>query len=558
MRRKLSSGILGRNCVVSDRFLISQLQFRFAARKSEPEHSKHGPAESRGAFDGHLRSTWHAAAFLTYGCFQPEGVMLQFGGVGGVGVKKRYLRAHEHLRPQSTGQALGFGHPTSATMSMFSCRMCSENPFNAMFGEQGKADKEKKKKDKRRTSKRNEGSFHPRTDDEVASAVSRWIRHAHPRANDFFTPQQQLHDVLKQLAKGIDREDDPILGGDEKCVYWYGDVTKEDLQAAIRMVKPGENAESVTYASPEAPAATMSLLRSCLVSCFAGCISCAFGLHKLRESVRKAVKDKQEKKDKVQIGKNASNETNADASPNASDEETSDDETSSTADEAATMHLDSQQEKSRDFQPRTDEEVASLVSEWMRYSGFHGRRRRVSVSAGGGLGQLAQSTNVYFFVTNFDGEHVIKAGIQFETCLEAEGFVIPAEQLSPCSMPVAVAAEEVVDENLNAAAASVNEATTVEEKATPVADVSPELPVQVEGNGPVDPLVNPTEGEDLGNLFGEELVALYTLETWAQKCRNTMTLAQRRVMKNRWKGSPRPKGCTMKKRSLSRAYHNWG
>mmetsp|Transcript_47584 Transcript_47584/g.103710 ORF Transcript_47584/g.103710 Transcript_47584/m.103710 type:complete len:226 (-) Transcript_47584:173-850(-) len=150
-------------------------------------------------------------------------------------------------RPQSTGQALGFGHPTSATVSMFSCRMCSENPFNAMFGEQGKADKEKKKKDKRRTSKRNEGSFHPRTDDEVASAVSRWIRHAHPRANDFFTSQQQLHDVLTQLAKGIDREDDPILGGDEKCVYWYGDVTKEDLQAAIRMVKPGENAESVTY-----------------------------------------------------------------------------------------------------------------------------------------------------------------------------------------------------------------------------------------------------------------------------------------------------------------------
>ena len=49
-----------------------------------------------------------------------------------------------------------------------------------------------------------------------------------------------------------------------RCVYWYGDVTKEDLQAAIRMVpgqpaldsrnqskpievKPGDNSESVTY-----------------------------------------------------------------------------------------------------------------------------------------------------------------------------------------------------------------------------------------------------------------------------------------------------------------------
>ncbi|CAJ1443407.1 unnamed protein product [Effrenium voratum] len=43
----------------------------------------------------------------------------------------------------------------------------------------------------------------------------------------------------------FDKNDDPILGPDEKCVYWYGDVTKDDLQAAaIRMVKPGEQAES--------------------------------------------------------------------------------------------------------------------------------------------------------------------------------------------------------------------------------------------------------------------------------------------------------------------------
>lgn len=32
-----------------------------------------------------------------------------------------------------------------------------------------------------------------------------------------------------------------------RCVYWYGDVTKEDLQAAVRMVKPGDSSESITY-----------------------------------------------------------------------------------------------------------------------------------------------------------------------------------------------------------------------------------------------------------------------------------------------------------------------
>eukprot|EP00913_Durusdinium_trenchii_P015000 g14070.t1 len=118
-----------------------------------------------------------------------------------------------------------------------------------MFGE-NKAEKEKdrkKTKDKKRTSLRNESAFQPRSGEEVTMAVKQWARHAHPRANDFFASPEQLHEVLTQLAQGIDREDDPILGPDDKCVYWYGDVTKEDLQAAIRMVKPGESAESVTF-----------------------------------------------------------------------------------------------------------------------------------------------------------------------------------------------------------------------------------------------------------------------------------------------------------------------
>eukprot|EP00438_Fugacium_kawagutii_P006612 Skav212991 [mRNA] locus=scaffold423:249637:252163:- [translate_table: standard] len=101
---------------------------------------------------------------------------------------------------------LGLGHPAAAT-AMFTCRMCSENPFNSMFGvDQGKADKVQLM---------------------VASAVSRWARHAHPRAKDFFTSEQQLQDVLTQLAKGIDREDDPILGGDDKRkpeMCWQSDA----------------------------------------------------------------------------------------------------------------------------------------------------------------------------------------------------------------------------------------------------------------------------------------------------------------------------------------------
>ena len=54
-------------------------------------------------------------------------------------------------------------------------------------------------------------------------------------------------EVLEQIARGIHKKDDPVLGDDTKCVPWYGDVTRDDKQAAIRMVKPGESQESITY-----------------------------------------------------------------------------------------------------------------------------------------------------------------------------------------------------------------------------------------------------------------------------------------------------------------------
>ena len=44
--------------------------------------------------------------------------------------------------------------------------------------------------------------------------------------------------------KHIDKNDDPILGSDEKCVLWHGDATKEgkdgeESQAVVRILKPG-------------------------------------------------------------------------------------------------------------------------------------------------------------------------------------------------------------------------------------------------------------------------------------------------------------------------------
>jgi len=96
-------------------------------------------------------------------------------------------------------------------------------------------------------SKRNEAAFQARSEEDVQVAIKQWEQYATQRSKEVFTSPEMLEKVLTQLARGIDKNDDPVLGPEEKCVYWYGDVTKDDLQAAIRMVKPGESEESVTY-----------------------------------------------------------------------------------------------------------------------------------------------------------------------------------------------------------------------------------------------------------------------------------------------------------------------
>lgn len=89
--------------------------------------------------------------------------------------------------------------------------------------------------------------FQKRTPAEIKALVQEWSDYAHPRAREFFPDSDTLEKVLEQLAKGINRTDDPVLGQNESCVHWYGDVTKDDSQAALKMVKPGDNQESITY-----------------------------------------------------------------------------------------------------------------------------------------------------------------------------------------------------------------------------------------------------------------------------------------------------------------------
>ncbi|CAD7931527.1 unnamed protein product [Amoebophrya sp. A25] len=98
-----------------------------------------------------------------------------------------------------------------------------------------------------RPEKKQKGAeYTPRGVEEIQKLVQVWQSYAHPRARNFFATTELLEHVLTQVARGVDREDDPILADGDHCIFWYGDVTKDE-EAAIRMVKPGEEKESITY-----------------------------------------------------------------------------------------------------------------------------------------------------------------------------------------------------------------------------------------------------------------------------------------------------------------------
>jgi len=130
--------------------------------------------------------------------------------------------------------------------------MCSENPFGALFGEKSKGSQDKKKPKgppkppKKPASRRNEIEFEPRSHAETKALIQQWVRFAHPRTSEFFTSPEMFEEILEQIIQGVNNNQDPVLGADE-CVYWYGDVTSDSSQAVLKMTKPGEMDESVTY-----------------------------------------------------------------------------------------------------------------------------------------------------------------------------------------------------------------------------------------------------------------------------------------------------------------------
>uniref|UniRef100_A0A7S4Q8I3 Uncharacterized protein n=1 Tax=Alexandrium monilatum TaxID=311494 RepID=A0A7S4Q8I3_9DINO len=133
-------------------------------------------------------------------------------------------------------------------MRMYECRLCSVNPFSALFRPQESRESEQRRaKQATRTnsSSRRSEDFQRRSEEEVRATVRQWEQYAHPRSREFFRTPEALAEVLMQLARATDKNHDCVLGPEERCVHWHGDIT--DGHAVMRMVKPSESSESVTY-----------------------------------------------------------------------------------------------------------------------------------------------------------------------------------------------------------------------------------------------------------------------------------------------------------------------
>jgi len=86
-------------------------------------------------------------------------------------------------------------------------------------------------------------SWEPRSPPEIHTVCTAWEEYVHPRAKQFWSTSESLHQLLAAIARGIDKMDDPIFGDEETCVIWHGEYGADGLPA-LRMKKPGDAAGS--------------------------------------------------------------------------------------------------------------------------------------------------------------------------------------------------------------------------------------------------------------------------------------------------------------------------
>eukprot|EP00929_Paragymnodinium_shiwhaense_P003132 TRINITY_DN103546_c0_g1_i1.p1 TRINITY_DN103546_c0_g1~~TRINITY_DN103546_c0_g1_i1.p1 ORF type:complete len:194 (-),score=23.49 TRINITY_DN103546_c0_g1_i1:310-891(-) len=131
--------------------------------------------------------------------------------------------------------ALLLEHPTVAPGSMvLACRERSQRSLSRRQQESANV---------REPTLQDRSHFECRSDIEIACLVDHWEAYVHERSQDFFEEHQDLHKFLSDVAGSIDRHADPVLGANDSCVHWYGDVMVDQREAGIFVTKTRESSE---------------------------------------------------------------------------------------------------------------------------------------------------------------------------------------------------------------------------------------------------------------------------------------------------------------------------
>ncbi|CRH02663.1 conserved Plasmodium protein, unknown function [Plasmodium relictum] len=146
-------------------------------------------------------------------------------------------------------------------MDIFNCQYCSVSPFDYIldyiYGERSSKKDEKKNSNvtyddsssnnvSQVVSKFGE-QVEKRSTNEILLLCRAWENYVHPRAKEYWKDSHQLQNILCKIANGITKNDDPILGDDYACVFWYGDKNKNDNCPIISVKKGNDSIETITY-----------------------------------------------------------------------------------------------------------------------------------------------------------------------------------------------------------------------------------------------------------------------------------------------------------------------
>lgn len=126
---------------------------------------------------------------------------------------------------------------------------CSGNPFSRLFGEPDSPSRAAR--NVRNTSdSENLSFFNVGADEEllqfpsaadVETTLANWKFFLHQRAKDFFSDDDAVNKVLKELIQNFPKECDPVLGPADACVEWHGPKeTKHGMrpQPVMKVRKP--------------------------------------------------------------------------------------------------------------------------------------------------------------------------------------------------------------------------------------------------------------------------------------------------------------------------------